>query len=380
MTDWMKLPTGGYAQKPSELTPLPRPNTGREDRFEMFSTTLTGPEVVPNIRPVNDPILDEPDPGVLVPLDFPKLVAEGVPETDYLAFPYIARGARHWAFGPAESAKTVYMQSLAARLTREGRTVVFISAENPLTTDLDRMSRLRPDFARLRYFHMPSIDLNERADFLKLAEACGGADLVVLDTLSALWSGDENSNREIVALDREVLVPLVRLTGAAIVVIHHTGHPQAFVSRGGANAGRGGSAMGQKADIVLVFTAVGLHEFTIDHGKNRTPGGHKEPKARFQVVDTEDGGLEVEALGKYVDERVAEAMEDAIGVTEAAEGIGTNALKEALKGKGFGGGTIDQALAELRKEDPPRVRQQDGTVVGADGKRRKGRPWVLVTN
>jgi hypothetical protein len=33
-------------------------------------------------RPIDDPILDEPDLGVLVPLDFGQLLAEGIPETE----------------------------------------------------------------------------------------------------------------------------------------------------------------------------------------------------------------------------------------------------------------------------------------------------------
>jgi hypothetical protein len=314
-----------------------------------------------------------------VQLDFPKLIAEGIPETEWLEFPYIARGARHWLFGPAESSKTIYMQWLAAKLTRDGRTVVFFSAENPLATDLDRMTRLRPDFQRLRYFHMPAIDLNERADFLKVAEACGGATLVVFDTLSALWTGDENSNSEIAAFDRDILVPLVRLTGAGIGVIHHTGHPQQFGSRKGVNAGRGASVMAQKADVVLVFGAVGLHEFTIEHSKNRTPGGHKEPRKRFKVVDAPGGALEVETLGKQVDPRVAEGVEDAVDlITSSEDPLGSNALKAALKDQGYGTETVDGIIAELKREDPPRVEQTDGHVVGMDGNRRKGRPWVLV--
>lgn len=368
---------------PPSASPEPYIPGGTPEEQEAFGRLVTAFQnskilpFEPNGRPIDDPILDEPEPGTLMPLDFPRLLAEGIPETDYLEFPYIVRGARHWLFGPAESAKTIYMQWLAAKLTRKGRTVAFSSAENPLATDLDRMSRLRPAFDRLRYFHMRALDLNQRDDFLKLAEACGSADLVVLDSLSAVWSGDENSNREIVALDWEVLVPLVRLTGAAVGAIHHTGHPQAFVSSGGASVGRGGSAMGQKADIVMVFTSVGPHEFTIDHGKNRTPGGHKESKARFKVIDTDDGRLDIEALGRHIDERVAEAMDAAAETVTGSDGtLGTNALKAALKAQGFGGGTIDQALAELRQEDPARVRQVDGTVIGADGRRRKGRPWV----
>src|SRR5438552_8207683 len=185
----------------------------------------------------------------LVPLDFPKLLADGIPEPEYLEHPYLPRGARVWVFGPAESSKTIYFEWVAAKLTRNGKTVTFVSAENPLGTDIDRMGRLRPDFGRLRFYHMPGLDLADSTHLLELAGACHGVDLIVIDTLSACWSGDEGSNAEVVKLDRDVLTKLVSLTGVTVVVIHHTGHPQAFVNRGGAGAGRGASAMGQKADV-----------------------------------------------------------------------------------------------------------------------------------
>jgi hypothetical protein len=313
----------------------------------------------------------------LEPLDFAKLLADGIPETEYLDFPYVPAAVRIWVFGPAESSKTMFFQWVAAKLTREGKTVAFISQENPLATDLDRLTRLRPDFSRLRFSHMAGLDLVDRSHFLELAVACAGADLLVLDTLSATWSGDEGSNAEIVALDRDVLSQLVRLTGVSVVVIHHTGHPQAFVNRGGVGAGRGASAMGQKADVVLVFQSVGPQEFTIDHAKNRTPGGYKAPKARFRVIDTEDGGLDIERIGKAIDERVVECMDAAVQIVATSDGsLGTNALKTALTEHGFGGSTINPALAELKSEEPPRIRQIDGEVLGADGKRRHGKPWV----
>jgi hypothetical protein len=326
-----------------------------------------------------DKAIAEPEGFELVPLDFDKLLSEGIPEPDILHM-YVVRGTRIWAFGPAESTKTLFFQWLAAKLTREGRTVAFVSAENPLATDLDRMTRLHPDFTRLRYYHMPPLDLADPEHFVELARVCADVDLVVIDTMSAVWSGDENDNRAIVGLDRNVLAPLVKLTQAAVVLIHHTGHPQAFVNRGGVAAGRGASAMGQKADCVLVFAAVGPHEFTIDHAKNRTPGGHKEPRVRFKVVDTEDGGLDIQALGRHIDERVAEGMEDAIRlISEFDGGMGRNALKAALCELGYGGSTVNEVFNELRKEDPPRVEQIEGMVTGADGKHRKGRPWVLRT-
>jgi hypothetical protein len=347
--------------------------------LELFPDSTVG-ELEPNPRQSllaeADEVLAEPDGFELVALDFAKLLAEGIPEPDYLEWPYLVKGARIWVFGPAESAKTLYLQWVTAKLTREGRTVVFISAENPL--DLDRMSRLRPDWARLRYFHMPPLDLADPSHLVELLRVSVGADLVVIDTLSATYSGDENSNADIVKLDREVLVPVVARTGAALALVHHTGHPQAFVSRTGVGAGRGASAMGQKADIVLVFQSMGLHEFTIDHGKNRTAGGHKEPKARFRVLDTEDGGLDIERIGRDVDPRVAEAMEKAVELVSASDGLGSRALIQALKERGFGGSTIDRALGELRTEDPPRLRQVDGEVLGTDGKRRRGRPWTIA--
>jgi hypothetical protein len=273
----------------------------------------------------------------------------------------------------------MWLQWLAAKLTRDGRTVLFVSQENPLATDLDRWARLRPDFERLRFHHMPGLDLADPEHFVELALACQGTDLAVFDTLSACWSGDEASNPDIVKLDRERLAQLVRLTGTTPSMIHHTGHPQAFVNRGGAGAGRGASAMGQKADVVLVFQPVGPHEFTIEHSKNRAPGGYKAPKVRCRVVDTDDGGLDIERVGKAIEERVAECMDVAVEIVVASDGtLGTNALKAALNDRGFGGSTVGPALAELKSEDPPRLRQVDGDVLGADGRRHKGRPWAVV--
>jgi hypothetical protein len=346
--------------------------------LELFPGSVVG-EFEPNeqrsILEEADEVLAEPDGFELVPLDFAKLLVEGIPEPDVLHV-YLVRGSRIWGFGPAESAKTLYFQWVTAKLTREGRTVVFISAENPLATDLDRMHRLRPDWSHLRYFHMPPLDLADPTHFVELLRVSHGADLVVIDTLSATWSGDENSNTDVVKLDREVLAPLVAKTGAGLVLIHHSGHPQAFVSRGGVGAGRGASAMGQKADIVLVFQSVGRHEFTVDHAKNRTAGGHKEPKARFRIIDTEDDGLDIERIGKAIDERVAQCMDEAVEVVTASDGsLGTKALQAALREREFGGGTVTSALRELRSEDPPRLRQVDGEVVGPDGRRRKGKPW-----
>lgn len=128
-----------------------------------------------------------------------------------------------------------------------------------------------------------------------LIEAAQGCVLVLLDTLTAVWTGDEEDNHEIATFDREIMARLVRETGASVLVLDHTGHPQRFVRRQGVSAPREASSKGQKTDAMLEFRAQGPAEFTIVHGKNRM-GGHKEPERRFRVVDTEDGGLDIEMV------------------------------------------------------------------------------------
>lgn len=343
--------------------------------FEMLQDAFPG-SVVGEFEPLA--VVEEPDPDVLVPWDLATLYTEEPPEPDYLFPPYVVRGARTWVFGETGAAKSIFHQWVAGQLTREGRQVSYFSGENPATVDRGRLMRLRPDVANLRYFHMPPIDLANPPDFLRVAEACGGSDLIVFDTFSALWSGDENSNREIIAFDNKVLVPLVRLTGAGIAVLHTMGHPQAFVSRGVAGAGRGASAMRDKADIILVFKSGDRqHEFVVHHGKNRPGGGVLEPPTRFRIVDTDDDGLDIERVGKHVDERVAECMDAAVRlITDQPDGIGSKQLREALRSARFGTTTIAEAFAEMKGEQPPRVEQVEGTVVGSNGIRTSGRPWV----
>jgi hypothetical protein len=188
----------------------------------------------------------------LEPTNLPKLLAEDVPEPRILVPPYIYECSRTWVFGSAGVGKSLYAAWVGCELTKQGLYVVYISQENPLAVDVHRLERLRPNFDHLRFFHMPGLDLTQAEHRAELIRVSDGAALVILDTLTACWSGDENDNAQIAAIDRDVLVPLTQI-GASSLVIHHTGHPQALVRREGVHAGRGASTMGQKADVVLVF-------------------------------------------------------------------------------------------------------------------------------
>jgi len=166
----------------------------------------------------------------LEPHDLGELLAREPEPLRYLHEPYLPVARRVWGFGATESAKSMYASWVAAKVTHEGGTVVYISEENPLDEDVRRLRRLRPVVERFRFVSGSGLDLSLEEHVDALIALCQGADLCVLDTASAVWSGDENDNAAVAALDREVLIPLVKGTGATVLVLDHTGHPQIRVN------------------------------------------------------------------------------------------------------------------------------------------------------
>jgi hypothetical protein len=243
----------------------------------------------------------------------------------------------------------------ACETSRRGREVVFVSQENPLDEDVRRLKRMDPDPDHFRFFHGAGLDLTKPDHIAAFFDACGGAELVVLDTFTACWSGKEDDNAAVAAFDRNVLMPMLGRIGASIVVLDHTGHPQPFVRRQGVNAGRGASAKGQKADVVLEFVAKGEREFMIRAPKMRAGDGRKPPELLYRVVDTDDGGLDIELVGESADVKVralADAMVDAI---TTAGMLTTNQLREAVKSHG-GTDLQSAAMRLLESEEEARVR------------------------
>jgi len=164
----------------------------------------------------------------------------------------------------------------------------------------------------------------------------------VLDTLSACWSGEEDSNAELGAFDRDVLKPL-QAAGTSTLVLDHTGNPQSYVRRRGVSAPRGASSKGQKTDFLIEFTATGDGAFRLERGKKRGTHG-KEPRA-YQVVDTEDGDLELvesEAAGD-----VRDLAGEIVELLEDDEWRTANSLRKPKKHGGVGADVdaIKEALA-----------------------------------
>jgi hypothetical protein len=80
----------------------------------------------------------------------------------------------------------------ACETSRRGREVVFVSQENPLDEDVRRLKRMDPDPDHFRFFHGAGLDLTKPDHIAAFFDACGGAELVVLDTFTACWSGKED--------------------------------------------------------------------------------------------------------------------------------------------------------------------------------------------
>jgi 5S rRNA maturation endonuclease (ribonuclease M5) len=312
-----------------------------------------------------------PGPFKLVALDWAAILKAGLPEIRYLSAPYVPAGARIWAFGPAESGKSLWALWMACALSRDGLRCVYVSQENPLVEDVRRLSKLEPDWDRFIFVHDQGLDLAQDEHVAALVELSAGADFIVLDTLTACWSGDEGDNPSIAGFDRDVLQRLIRETGASVVVLDHTGNPQAFVKRRGVNAGRGASSKGQKADVVLEFRTEGQHGFVIEHAKNRM-GGAKEPPRQFQVVDADDGGLDVREVERSGDAQVQDCADALVSEITTAGQVVQKDLVATVKA--YRRQVQLAALALLKAEDPPRVVCVD-EIVSTGGGRQRVKLW-----
>lgn len=318
---------------------------------------------------------DKPAPSEeyrLEPLDWQSLIESGIPETDYLVEPYIIRGARTWIWGATGTAKSIYALWTCCQLSRRGVRVAYFSEENPTQEDLRRLALLHPDPAFFTFFHRTGIDLTDPNWIGAMLEATKGREAVAFDTWTDCWHGDENSNEDVRDFDATVLKPL-QAQGTTPVVVHHTGHPQMFTNRKGANAGRGASSLGQKADMTLEFRGDEDGAFTIVYGKPRI-GGIRQPERTFSVIDVEDGIdiVEIEsARPRKINELAAKAVS---AVLTAPKGyLTTSELRVVV-----GGARDLQAEALELAEGDVRIRVGVRKVETKDGKHRNAKVWESV--
>jgi hypothetical protein len=322
----------------------------------------------------------EPTGFELAPVDFERVRLEGVPEIEMLLPPYVPRGASVQLVGPTEVAKSMWAQHQAAIATRLGFRVAYFQGENPFPVEFARWERLKPDHEGFRLFDAVGLlDLADPAQAEWFLQRVEGFDLVVVDTWSSFWPGEDNEAT--LEWERQIVTP-IKSRGSTLLTIHHEGFKQPFSPRGGATAGRGGSAQGQKADVVLDFDpGKEQHEFVIRHGKGGrfSPGGVKEPDRSFRVIDTADGGLDIEDIGEYVPEGMLEVAEHLLKIIRREAGNRTTTRRyltaAATEIEHGGKESVMRALDFLRQSDDVIV-QKKVKVIGRNGKETTGDLWL----
>jgi hypothetical protein len=154
-------------------------------------------------------------------LDVAAMLAEKPPAYDWLIDGYLEAGELTWLVGKGKAGKSIVALFAAAAMlegrpflgldTRRCERVAYIDAENRPTTVHRRIHAcgLSPALGdRLTYYSARGLDLTTPPGIDALRIVAQGADLVVIDSLVAVHSGDENdavATRRLVTAIRAVL-------------------------------------------------------------------------------------------------------------------------------------------------------------------------------
>ena len=220
---------------------------------------------------------------------------------NYLSTPWIIKGVLPQAevgilYGQSGSGKTFFVLDLAATVARgapwRGRKVsecrvVYVAAEarEGIKKRMDAYDQhvcaegKRPDI-------IASAPNLLSTDTAKLSEAIGSAGLIILDTMAASHSGDENSAKDM-GLFLAACKDLSLATGAMVLAVHHTGKEE---SKGM----RGSSALFAGADFVMeVFKNDKEHGASLSKSRDDVTGTSFSFVLRRVVVGHDDEGDEV---------------------------------------------------------------------------------------
>lgn len=169
---------------------------------------------------------------------------------------------------------------------------------------------------RLHYekvpLHVVPVSLNLTADAWRLVEAVQAKGitpaLVVIDTMSQTYAGEENSANEVAAYFRELATRIRQLWHCAVLIIHHSGHVAT-------ERPRGSSAMLANVDWML-----GVHrdekEMLATLSCTKQKDGERFPDASFalsvlELGTDEDGDMVKSLVARHLSsvEDIQEVME-----------------------------------------------------------------------
>lgn len=296
---------------------------------------------------------------LLQPVSWPSFWEAAAKPRPWLVEPFLARGEIVTVYSPPKVGKSLLAQEIAACLARgsevlgvspEVASVLYVDQEG---TELDWRERLEAfglgpdeDLSRL---HLYDLQPWERFDtprggrqLINVAQSVDAA-LVVIDTVSKVLSGEENSSDTLRAYYLYTLLPLKK-AGIAVLQLDHVG-------KNPTKGARGSSAKVADVDAVWSLTSRERNRLTLHRTHGRRPqelewlhiGRNLAPV--HHVLDTVDLRFE---------ERVAEAL-TAIRELAPEPGASARGVAQRLsqKGKGFQAQVVRQACARYREETSP---------------------------
>lgn len=186
------------------------------------------------------------------PVDWQTFETE---DHDWLFRPYVPARGRVLVFGKRGSLKSLWAMWLAAKLAEEGKKVAYFSIEMTPSDTVKRLKNLKP--SKNMVVFTKDLDLSNPGHVDKMLIGLKDFDLIVIDSWSAVHQfgkGRMNQNDEVAALDKAVFQPLIRETGATVMLIDNQGH-DAITDDGVVKQAhaRGASAKEDKMETCLWF-------------------------------------------------------------------------------------------------------------------------------
>ena len=230
--------------------------------------------------------------------------------------------------GAKGSGKGTYLAALAARITRSGKNVLFLSSEDSAEIDLKpRLVAAGADIARC-FCIQQSVRLPDDIDALRtLASELGGVGLLVIDPV-ANHIGDRNSNTDTEV--RHAIAPLNALAdelGCLLIGVRHPGKDRTR----GALASILGSTAWVDTPRAVVMVAVDDEDPVLRHiqvvAGNRSLNGSAQA-FRIEAVDVE--GL-AEPITRAVELGESEkSVDDLIGAKQGNSRVAADLVRDAI--------------------------------------------------
>lgn len=235
-------------------------------------------------------------------------LSKPAPETDWLVQNLIAKHDVTMFIGEPQVGKSWLTMALAVAVANNGNEylgrsvnhhgrVLYIDEENPEDVVRQRLKKLGltdGSHDNLRYIHQQSVRLDKHPERLIDEAADFAPDLILLDSLTRLHSGDENNAGFIAGLFNDGINPLVRETGAALVILHHVNKSDGTSAFGRA---RGSSDIVGSIDAGFDISKVG-HHLHIKPFKSRRVATQGMMAA--ELLDNPQGGVSLVARNKTV--------------------------------------------------------------------------------